>query len=86
MPTIAIFFGILIKMNYREHNPPHIHAEYGEYRASYDIANAECIAGAFPASQQHMVQAWIAIHREDLLANWKLSEQHEELFRIEPLR
>nr|DAR57955.1 MAG TPA: protein of unknown function (DUF4160) [Caudoviricetes sp.] len=86
MPTISIFFGIIIKMNYREHNPPHIHAEYGEFRASYDIATAECIAGMFPANQRHMVQAWIAIHREDLLANWKLSEQREELFRIDPLR
>ena len=79
MPTISIFFGILIKMNYREHNPPHIHAEYGESRACYTIADAECIAGRLPSSQNRLVQAWIEIHREDLLANWKLAEHQEEL-------
>ena len=86
MPTISMFFGILIKMNYREHNPPHIHVEYGEYRACYRIDNGGLRSGELPQSQGRLVLAWIEIHRAELLADWKLSEQREELFRIEPLR
>lgn len=48
MPTISMFFGILIKMNYREHNPPHIHVEYGEYRACYRIDNGGLMSGELP--------------------------------------
>ena len=86
MPTISMFFGILIKMNYREHNPPHIHVEYGEYRANYGIADGARMAGELPLAQERLVLAWMEIHREELLADWKLSEQREELFRIDPLR
>ena len=43
MPTISMFFGIVVRMFYQEHNPPHIHVEYGDYRASYDIINGDII-------------------------------------------
>ena len=86
MPTISMFFGLLVKMNYREHNPPHIHVEYNEHRASYAINDGTRMAGELPVAQERMILAWMEIHREELLANWKLSEQREELFRIEPLR
>ena len=86
MPTISMFFGILVKMNYREHNPPHIHVEYGDDRASYGITDGVLIAGFLPLAQERLVLAWMEIHRDELLANWKLSEQREELFRIAPLQ
>ena len=86
MPTISMFYGILIKMNYREHNPPHIHVEYNEYRAVYGIDSCELMNGELPQAQSRLVLAWMEIHRDELLANWKLSELKEELYKIDPLK
>ena len=81
-----MFYGILIKMNYREHNPPHIHVEYNEYRAVYGIDSCELMNGELPQAQSRLVLAWMEIHRDELLANWKLSELKEELYKIDPLK
>jgi hypothetical protein len=88
MPTISMFFGILISMftGTREHRPPHIHADYGEFSASFDILTAERIEGSLPPRQSRMVMAWIEIHREELLANWTLVERRGVLFKIDPLK
>jgi hypothetical protein len=89
MPTISMFYGILIQMYYyddKRHKCPHIHAEYGEHHASIAIENGEILAGELPSSKMKLVQAWIEIHREDLLANWKLAVAGEKVFKIEPLR
>lgn len=86
MPTISMFYGILIKMNYKEHNPPHIHVEYNEYRAVYGIDSCELMNGELPQAQSRLVLAWMEIHRDELLANWKLSELKEELYKIDPLK
>lgn len=86
MPTISMFFGIVVRMFYQEHNPPHIHVEYGDYRASYDIINGDVINGELPIAKDRLVRAWIEIHKDELLANWKLAEQQETLFKINPLQ
>ncbi len=86
MPIISLFFGIVIRLNTRgEHNPPHLHAAYGGQEAAFDIATGEVI-GNFPTRQTRMVQAWIEIHREDLMENWKLAVTTGECFKIDPLR
>lgn len=85
MPTISMFFGILIRMYNADHNPPHLHAIYGDNQACFDF-DGEIIEGDLPKKQRILVQAWIEIHKEELQANWTLVEQGEQLFKIEPLK
>lgn len=89
MPAISMFYGILILMYFydnKKHSRPHIHAEYGEYEASIAIDDGIVLSGSLPAPKLKLVQAWIEIHREDLLANWKLAVSGEPVFKIDPLR
>lgn len=89
MPTLSIFYGIIIRMYYfdnQQHHVPHIHAEYGDSRAVFDITNGEILAGELPKNKQKLVEAWIEIHREDLMANWRLAVTGQEIFRIDPLK
>jgi hypothetical protein len=88
MPTISMFFGIVIRMYYapKEHNPPHIHAVYQGDEAVFSIPDGEKTAGEFPTKQTRLVQAWIEIHREELAANWALCQNGERPFTIDPLR
>ena len=85
MPTISMFYGILIRMYNDEHNPPHFHAIYGDYEACFAF-DGEIIDGYLPKKQIRLIQAWVELHRDELLANWKLAEQGEPLFKIEHLR
>jgi len=89
VPTISMFYGILILMYFydnKKHNLPHIHAEYGEYQAAIAIDDGTVLSGSLPSSKLKLVQAWIEIHREDLLVDWKLAVAGEPIFKIDPLR
>ena len=68
-----------------KHNLPHIHAEYGEYEAVFDL-DGNKIEGDLPKKKIRMVQTWIDIHQEDLMANWKLITNGQQVFRIPPLQ
>ncbi len=67
MPEISRFYGILIKMYFIDHNPPHFHAEYGEYRAEYNIKTLEILDGKLPRRANSLVLEWASIHRDELL-------------------
>lgn len=88
MPTISMFFGLIIRMYYapKEHNPPHIHVYYQDSKASVDITNGEVITGEIPVRKMKLVQAWVEIHSEELLADWQLCQNGEKPFKIEPLK
>lgn len=88
MPTISMFFGIIIRMYYspKEHNPPHIHVYYQESSATINIETCEIIEGQFPLKQLKLVIAWIEIHKEELTADWKLCQNGEKPYPIEPLK
>ncbi len=89
MPTISMFYGVLILMYFydnKKHKIPHIHAEYGEYTASISIEDGAILSGSLPSNKMKLVEAWIEIHKEDLLANWKLAVVGEPVFKIEPLK
>ena len=89
MPTISMFYGIIIYMYFfdnKRHNMPHIHAEYAEHKAVFSIENGELLDGKLPGKKMKMVQAWIAIHEEELMADWKLAVAGKDIFNIEPLR
>ena len=88
MPTISMFLGILIKMNWKDvgkHHESHFHAYYGDDEAVFNLTG-ELIAGDFPTKQAAFVRAWALLHEDELKANWKLAVVGEETFRIEPLR
>jgi hypothetical protein len=87
MPEISRFFGILIKMYFSDHNPPHFHASYGDYQALYSIETAEMFEGDMPKKQNRLVQAWAEIHKQELEKNWRsLQGETGEIIKIEPLQ
>lgn len=88
MPTISMFYGILIKMNWKDigqHNLPHFHAYYAEYEAVFNL-QGDIISGSVPSKQTAFVKAWALLHEDELSADWKLAVNGEEVFRISPLR
>lgn len=88
MPTISMFYGIIIRMYFApgEHNPPHFHVYYNEFRASVDIHTCEIIDGELPPRQRRLVMAWAEIHREDLMADWNLVMNGDDPLKIPPLQ
>lgn len=89
MPILSMFYGIVIRMYFyddKQHHVPHLHADYAGSRAVFSIPDANVLAGEMPAGKARLVQAWIEIHRDELLANWELAVDGEEVFRIEPLK
>lgn len=88
MPTISMFYGILIRMFFRDiekHHTPHIHADYQGEVAVYSIADGELLARNLPTKKHKLVVAWIEIHQEDLLADWDLAVNGKKLFSIRGL-
>ena len=71
MPIISLFFGIVIRMYHREHNPPHFHASYQGFEALIVIADGSVLAGSLPNKALRIVQDWAAVHRSELLENWQ---------------
>ena len=89
MPTISMFYGILVTIYYEDvgrHNMPHIHVRYQGKKSSISIEDGTLLAGDFPPKQLRLVLAWIEIHRDELMANWELAVAGEEPFRIAPLQ
>lgn len=87
MPVISQFYGILIYL-YREltgqHNTPHIHAQYGEYELSISF-DGNILAGNFPNKQRKLVEAWVALHEDELKAAWKVYNESGEIIKIKGL-
>ncbi|MBT4498639.1 MAG: DUF4160 domain-containing protein [Gemmatimonadetes bacterium] len=88
MPTISMFYGIIVRMYFApgEHNPPHFHAYYNEYKATVDIRTCEIIEGDLPRRQQKLALAWAELHQDELMADWNLVMNGENPFRIQPLQ
>ena len=89
MPSISMFYGIIIRMYFdddKRHHLPHVHAIYNEYEAMFDIETGKILDGKFPPKETKFVETWILLRQSELLANWKLATSGEQLYRIEPLR
>ena len=84
MPTISMFYGIIIRMYYDDHNPPHFHAFYGDYKAIFNF-EGELVEGNLPKTKIKLITAWTLIHKDELLANWDLAKNSEKLYDINPL-
>jgi len=76
MPEISRFLGIVISMYFDEHNPPHFHVRYNEYRASMEIRTLNVMAGTIPARVRGLVEEWAELHRRELLEMWESQDFH----------
>lgn len=76
MPVLARFYGIVIRMYFlgQEHNPPHIHAIYGEDVAAFDLRTGQISDGYLPKRAEAMVKEWVDKNREELLIMWDTQE------------
>ncbi|MDI9364844.1 MAG: DUF4160 domain-containing protein [Flavobacterium sp.] len=86
MPQISRFFGIIIAMYFNDHNPPHFHAKYGDDEALISIKDFSILEGQIPSRALGMVIEWAALHKDELMANWKKAIENESLDKIEPLK
>ena len=85
VPRISAFYGILITMYYRDHEPQHFHAVYGEYQAQIVIATLEPLFGELPKRALRLVREWAELHRVELQANREKARARESLETIAPL-
>ena len=83
MPVLSRFYGIVIRMYFQqaEHNPPHIHAVYGEDVAALDIRTGGVLEGKLPPKALALVSEWLALHREELMSIWNT----QTFAAVEPL-
>jgi len=85
MPQISYFLGVIIRMFYRDHNPPHFHAVYGDFEALIDIQKNVVIGGYLPPRVVGLVIEWTVLHQKELLDNWERAKKQEKLLNIDPL-
>lgn len=86
MPTVCMFYGIIIQMFWQEHAPPHFHALYAEHEALIDIRTLEVIKGYLPRRALALVLEWASEHRSELIEDWELCTQRQMPKKIQPLK
>ena len=86
MPTISMFYGILIQMYWDEHAPPHFHAIYGEFKATIDIRSLSISEGSLPRRASQLVLDWAELHQQELLEDWDLCQAKQQPKPIVPLK
>lgn len=85
MPEISRFYGIVIRMYFADHDPPHFHAQYGEHEVLIDIRTNAILAGQLPKRALGLVSEWATLHQNELMADWERARVHETLVPIDPL-
>jgi hypothetical protein len=85
MPNISYFYGITIRIYFREHPPPHFHALYGEHVAQIDISTGRVIGGELPRRALALVRRWRKLHISELMNDWRLAQERKRPRKIEPL-
>ncbi len=89
MPAISMFYGIIIYMYFldnKQHKKPHIHAKYQNDEVIVEIPNGEVLEGGIPNSKMKLLQAWIELHKDELVADWQLAVSGQHPYKIDPLR
>lgn len=89
MPVLSMFYGLIVSMYFldaRRHRRPHIHVRYQGREAVVAIPSGRVLEGSLPQGKLRILAAWIEIHRDELMANWRLAARGEPVFPIEPLR
>ena len=89
MPVISMFYGIIVSMYFFDnqiHHKPHIHVRYQGDEVVLEIPTGEVLEGSIPKSRMKLIQAWIEIHKDELMADWELASNGQEVFKIDPLK
>jgi len=89
MATLSMFYGIIISIFFkdnRQHKLPHIHVRYQDDKAIFSIPDGELMEGNMKRPQIRLVQAWITLHADELMANWELAVDGKNIYQIEPLK
>ena len=89
MPSISAFYGIIIYMYFmdnKQHNLPHIHVKYSGDEVVVSIPEGNVLDGKIPSTKMKLLQAWIEIHKEELMAYWELAVSGEQPYKIDPLK
>ena len=84
MPTISRFYGIVIFMNYNDHNPPHFHARYQEQEVTVAIQTG-VVQGEMSKRALQMIFEWLEKHQDELMRDWELARERKPLEPISPL-
>jgi len=84
MPVLSRFFGIVVFMNYNDHNPPHFHARYQDQEVIVEI-DSGIVTGTMSQRALRLLFEWMDEHREELRANWKRARDRRPLLPIPPL-
>ena len=85
MPEITRFFGIIIRMYFDDHPPPHFHAIYGRQEAQVGIDPIVILQGKLPRRAESMIIEWAALHQRELVGNWERLQGNQPANRIPPL-
>ncbi len=80
-----MFYGILIRMYFNDHAPPHFHARYSEFEATIDIETLNVIEGQLPRRALDLVKEWANLHHGELIEDWRLCRENSQPARIDPL-
>ena len=86
MPEICRFYGIIIRMYYDDHNPPHFHAFYGGDEAWININTLAVFSGSLPARALGLVIEWASMHQDELRRDWELAKNQQKPEKIKPLK
>ena len=86
MPEVSRFYGIIIRLYYRDHPPTHFHSIYGEHEALIEIDTGRIYQGHLPATAYELVNRWRAVHLQELRENWNRARAQQPLLPIEPLK
>ena len=84
-----MFYGIVIMMFFMDkkgHHLPHIHVKYQSNESVFAIPSGKLLEGKIPANKRRLVEAWIEIHREELMADWELAQSGKQPRKISPLK
>lgn len=89
MPVVSAFYGLIVYLYYKDnkkHRKPHIHVWYQDNEVVLSVPEGEILEGFIPPNKMKLVLAWIEIHKEELLADWKLAAEGQQIFKIDPLK
>jgi hypothetical protein len=89
MAVISMFYGIVVYLFFEDnkrHHLPHIHVKYQDENAVFSIPDGALLEGSLKPSKIKLLQAWVEIHSEELLADWDLAVNGQKIFKIDPLK
>ena len=86
MPTISTFYGLVIRMYFNDHAPPHFHVQYAEFKATVSIQTLTIATGKLPRRAQMLVLDWAELHQAELLEDWQLCMDKQQPRQIAPLQ